>query len=194
MVRISSALITAIESIYYAAHRRANIVNWLIEALGPQASTGVVLDFGGGDGHVSRELQRRVGGRYLVADISMLVLGSMKRSPGLTPVAISPIPQLPIRTAGLVAVVLVDVFHHVNRQEEALTELIRCLQPGGVLAMVEFSRLHLATQVFKVLVRMSGRWCRFYSPAELATTLRAQGLRVSVTRLDGLRYGVSARR
>ena len=191
MGRASSALITAIERLYYASHRRANIVNWLVEELGPRASTDVVLDFGGGNGHVSRELRHRIGGRYLVADVSTPVLQQAKRGPGVAPVRTSPAPRLPIKTGVLAAVVLVDVLHHVHEEGETLAELVRCLRPGGVLAIVEFARFHLATQVFRVLVRLSGRRCRFRTSSELANILRKRGLCVSVTRLDGLRYGVS---
>ena len=194
MRRISSALIDAAEHLYYASHRRGDIVDWVAGELAPLAPTDAVLDFGGGDGHVSRGLRSRIGGQFLVADSSQRVLRKMPRGAGVTPVQVSPLTQLPIRTGCLAAAVLVDVLHHIRRIEETLTELIRCLRPDGVLTIVEFDRRRLTTQVFGVCVRMSGRRCCYYTPSELAGLLRTRDLRVSVTRLDGLRYGLSARR
>ena len=194
MAHASSALITATERLYYASHRRGNIEDWLVAELGPRAPSDVVLDFGGGDGHISLQLRNRIGGQYLVADLPESALRQIVHSVGAAPVLIPPTPQLPIRTGGLAAAILVDVLHHVHREEETLAELIHCLRPGGVLAIVEFERRHLATQAFGMFARMGGRRCRFHTPFELADIVRAHCLRVTVKRLDGLRYGVSARR
>lgn len=193
MVRISSALIDAAEHLYYASHRRGNLEEWIAGELGALAPGDAVLDFGGGDGHISRGLRTRLGGHFLVADPSQAILRNVPRAAGMAPVRIASLPQLPIKTGCLAAAVLVDVLHHVLRVEGTLTELTRCLRPGGVLAIVEFEPRRLTTKFFGALVRTSGRHCRFHTPSELADTLRARGLRVSVTRLDGLRYGLAAR-
>jgi SAM-dependent methyltransferase len=45
--------------------------------------------------------------------------------------------QLPFADGVLGGIVMTDVFHHVSRPRAFLAEALRCVQPGGVLAMNE---------------------------------------------------------
>lgn len=45
--------------------------------------------------------------------------------------------QLPIRDNSLRAIILVDVFHHLSKPTEFLSEANRCLKPGGKIIMIE---------------------------------------------------------
>ena len=66
--------------------------------------------------------------------------------PGVITTEILPIPgvdvlldgkALPFRDRSLKGVVMVDVFHHLPRVDRFLEEAARCVQPGGVVAMIE---------------------------------------------------------
>ncbi len=45
--------------------------------------------------------------------------------------------QLPFEAGSLRAILMVNVFHHIQDVEQFLREATRCLKPGGVIAMVE---------------------------------------------------------
>ena len=66
--------------------------------------------------------------------------------PGAITTEILPIPgvdvlldgkALPFKDRSLKGVVMVDVFHHLPRVDRFLNEAARCVQPGGVVAMIE---------------------------------------------------------
>ena len=191
MGRLDSALITTAEHLYYLPHRRAHVADWLTDVLATRSEGAWVLDFGGGPGQVATELADSLGSRVAVVDVSRSALSHVPRTRRLRAVCVSPQPPLPFRTGTFAGIALVDVLHHVPDREATLRELVTYLQPGGVIAIVEFEPDRLATRLFQRFARLGGRRCQFQTREVLAGWLTESGLRVQTTTLDGLRYGVS---
>lgn len=80
------------------------------------------LELGSGAGHMDRHVPRLI--RSDVFDCSGLDLVADAR-------------QLPLADQSLRAILMVDVLHHIPSVERFFTEAARCLEPGGVMAMVE---------------------------------------------------------
>ena len=180
-------LIGLLEKAYYVLHRRRNVVAALRERL---SAGGRVLDFGGGTGRVSEALSREVSGFYVVADVDP---GSVHLvSAHLHAVRIAARPPLPFADRCFGHIVLVDVLHHVGAAVDMLRDLVRCLGPRGSLLIVEMDARRRITRMFRRMVRLDGRRCRFWEPARLAAALEDHGLHVRVHRLDALRFLVEA--
>ncbi|HEY7066199.1 MAG TPA: methyltransferase domain-containing protein [Chloroflexota bacterium] len=71
--------------------------------------------------------------------------------------------RLPFREGALRAIVMTDVFHHLSRVREFLSEATRCVRPAGVLAMVEpwvsrWSRLVYTRLHHEPFIPDAGEW------------------------------------
>jgi SAM-dependent methyltransferase len=56
---------------------------------------------------------------------------------------------LPFDSGSLGGIVLIDVFHHIPQPRLFLSETARCLQPGGVLAMIEPWRTTWSSLIYR---------------------------------------------
>ncbi len=116
-----------------------SVLGPLVEALGPER--GTVIDVGGGTGNYARALAQH-GWSPVVVDRSPSMV-AQAAGKGL-PVAVGDASPLPVPDGAVDAVVLVSMLHHVPDWESALAEARRVVRPGGVVALMAFSREHLA--------------------------------------------------
>ena len=101
------------------------------ERVGPHlAKGGVVLDLGAGEGYVGLALQKRLGGRAVLADVS---------NAARVPLAAVHYDgrRLPFATASFDGVALCYVLHHCERPGRVLAEAMRVCRPGGRVVVVE---------------------------------------------------------
>ncbi len=96
--------------------------------------SGLLLDAGGGTGHVAKALHSRVR-EVVVADISRGMLRHAVDK-GLT-TACAPAEYLPFVTGAFDRIIMVDALHHVFDQRQTITELWRVLAPGGRVVIIE---------------------------------------------------------
>ncbi len=100
--------------------------------LPPQAS---VLDVGGGTGRAGEAFSKRAS-RVVIADPSIGMLRLAARKDGL--IAVRAVAEaLPFVSNAFDRIIMVDAFHHVPGQEEAVGELIRVVKPGGRVVVEE---------------------------------------------------------
>lgn len=116
-----------------AAFSRLGDVHGLVARRLVDAGSGVVLDVGGGNGALARELAK-VGARAVTADRAVYVAES--RPPVLRCDAL----LLPFREGSFSGAAALWVLYHVANPRAALAELYRCLRPGGLVAVCAPSR------------------------------------------------------
>ena len=103
----------------------------------PEVLDGPILELGSGGGFLGEHTRSLIASDILpIMDIDVVLDGS----------------QLPFSSNSLRGVVMVNVFHHINRARAFLCEASRCVRPKGALVMVEpwvtpwsrfvYSRLH----------------------------------------------------
>jgi demethylmenaquinone methyltransferase/2-methoxy-6-polyprenyl-1,4-benzoquinol methylase len=107
-----------------------------------------VLDLAGGTGDLARLFAERVGpgGEVVLTDINgaMLALGRdrMVNAGRLVPAVQCDAEKLPFASGRFDCVSIAFGLRNVTRKEQALAEMVRVLKPGGVAAVLEFSRVY----------------------------------------------------
>jgi demethylmenaquinone methyltransferase/2-methoxy-6-polyprenyl-1,4-benzoquinol methylase len=79
--------------------------------------------------------------------------------------------RLPVCTAAVDAVVVLDAFHHLPDPDAALAEAVRVLRPGGVLVIREFDPGTLRGRALAAAERAVGFDSTFRGPDELAAAV-----------------------
>jgi demethylmenaquinone methyltransferase/2-methoxy-6-polyprenyl-1,4-benzoquinol methylase len=131
-----------------------------------------VLDVAGGTGRA---------GRALGADASVTVVdaaGGMVREArrnGLAAVR-GDAARLPVRSASVDAVLVVDALHHVANPTATVAEARRVLRPGGVLVIREFDPTTRLGRLLVAAEHAVGFESRFRSPDALAAVVERSGL------------------
>jgi SAM-dependent methyltransferase len=134
-----------------------------------------VLDFGCGVGDMAATLAR-AGYRAVGADISVLfVQSALARYPHLPFVALDTGAHLPMPSGEFAAVTAINTIEHVARPAEALQEMVRLLQPGGLLVLT-FPNLLSPLRPLKRFLARSRR--PKYGPESGDTTAEALSLLV----------------
>jgi len=117
-----------------------------VDATGVRAGMRV-LDLAGGTGDLARLFARKVGptGEVVLTDVNgaMLVEGRDKllNAGELIPTVQCDAERLPFADGRFDCVSIAFGLRNVTRKETALTEMRRVLRPGGVAAVLEFSRV-----------------------------------------------------
>ena len=107
-----------------------------------------VLDLAGGTGDLARLFADRVGadGEVVLTDINgaMLARGRdrMVNAGRLVPAVQCDAEKLPFASGRFDCVSIAFGLRNVTRKEVALAEMVRVLKPGGVAAVLEFSRVY----------------------------------------------------
>ncbi|SHH57175.1 class I SAM-dependent methyltransferase [Halobaculum gomorrense] len=133
-----------------------------------------VVDLGGGTGRASRTL-RDLGIDATVVDYSAGML-RRARDDGLAAVR-ADAATLPVRDAGVDAVVVTDALHHFPDPEAAVREVARTLAPGGVLVVREFDPSTRRGRALAALESVAGMDSRFFAADALAAVFDDAGLR-----------------
>ncbi len=133
-----------------------------------------VLDIGGGTGKFAAQMSS-AGADVWLLDASPQML---KRALRLLPserVINGDSVNLPFADNTFDIITLVDVFHHVRKQEETLNECCRVLLPGGSLYLLEFSPNCLSIRILAGLERLVGEPSLFFLPEDLTKFLQRSG-------------------
>ena len=80
-------------------------------------------------------LELGAGAGFLDRHITGLIRSEIFRCPTIT--AVLDAQALPFADASLRAIVMTDVLHHLPQVRRFFTEAARCVEPGGVIAMIE---------------------------------------------------------
>jgi len=155
---------------------------WLFERLECRADD-LLLDVAAGTGHAARELAGSV--RAVVAvDVTaaMLVAGSKAaREQGIGNIVfqLGDATQLPFLDASFDVVVSRFALHHMEEPRRALAEMVRCLRPGGRIAvadMVAADDPALASAQNRLEQAREASHTGMLSVAELVSTFEGLGL------------------
>ena len=108
------------------------------------APDAVVADIGAGTGYFAARLAHFVPkGRVYAADAEpdmVTFLGERARREGLANLtAVTAAPDSPRLPAAVDLVLLVDVFHHIDKRNVYFSQLRNSLKPGGRVAVIDFS-------------------------------------------------------
>lgn len=107
---------------------------WYAEIIDRLPAEGLVLELGAGAGFLAEVSDRVIASEiFPTAGVHLVADGC----------------GLPVRSASLAAIVMIDVFHHIPDAEVFLKEAERCVRPSGSLIMVEPWRTPWAEFVFK---------------------------------------------
>lgn len=151
------------------------------------------LDLGSGSGRIAVEVERVSGLRITACDVDLVAVRDGGASPtGGTVVGDGQF--LPFAPGSLAAVYLVYVLHHVPDQVRLLGEVRRVLRDGGRLVVVEFDATSGLVVLFRLLARLTGRRCRFFTPRSVDPFLRTAGFDARVRRLDRATFVAAADR
>lgn len=139
---------------------------------------GDLLDIGGGTGRVVKALGGLVGWR-LIADISPGMLKQAKNSEGIIPVR-ALAEYLPFPNAHFEIILMVDSYHHLLDQQEALKEAWRVLRPGGKLIIEEPDIRHPLVKGVALVEKLLLMRSHFRHPHAIGQDLERIGAKVSI--------------
>lgn len=133
-----------------------------------------VLDVAGGSGRASAAIADRPDASIpVVVDVSAGML-RRARARGLAAVR-GDATNLPVGSATVDAVTIVDALHHVPDREAALNEAFRTIRPGGVVVIREFDPDHPVGRLLAISESVLGMGSTFVPPDELLAALDAAG-------------------
>lgn len=119
---------------YYDKIIRSKEPTRLIELIG-LPNDGKILDAGGGTGRLAKHLVNLVK-QIVIADYSLDMLKQASKKDRLFQIC-TPIEQLPFANHSFDVVIMIDTFHHLFEQEDAIMELWRVIKPGGKIVIEE---------------------------------------------------------
>ncbi|MBI2219503.1 MAG: class I SAM-dependent methyltransferase [Candidatus Rokubacteria bacterium] len=158
--------------------RSARVV---IERLGCLPDRARVLDLGAGSGRVAASVERVTGFRTTASDVDIRTSGRWRATGGAVAADGE---ALPFTRSSFHAVCLVYVLHHVSDPARLLAEVARVLTADGRVVLVEFDAASGLVALFRLVARLTGRRCRFFTPASLGSLLVRAGFHPDVRRLD----------
>ena len=164
--------------IYERVVRRVNLVP-LLELLALER-TNRLLDVGGGTGRVSGSMSGMVE-RVVLTDISWGMMREASGKSGVSPVN-AHAERLPFPEGSFDRILMVDAFHHVCDQEEAVGEMLRVLAPGGRLVVEEPNIENGMVKLVALAEKLALMRSRFVRPAKMEAMFQAQGGRVRIHR------------
>jgi len=111
-----------------------------------------ILDAGGGTGRIAASLrgERR---KIIVADISYKMLWQAHQKNELL-CTVCDAKKLPFEHHFFDRIVIVDAFHHIPDQPQAMNEMWRVLKPGGILTIEEPDISHTSVKMIALMERV----------------------------------------
>lgn len=161
---------------WFRARRRALTPWW--RAANAEAPEGPWLELGVGTGGNLESIRTHSGTRTLLAlDTEQQALAHVRRRDRHAPGLRADAAHLPFRNASLSIVTLLDVLEHAQDDSRVLSELSRCLQPGGQVLLT----VPAWPGLFGDHDRALGHHRR-YRPRELEQRLEAAGFEILESR------------
>jgi demethylmenaquinone methyltransferase/2-methoxy-6-polyprenyl-1,4-benzoquinol methylase len=139
---------------------------------------GWLLDAGGGTGRAGESLRDRAG-QVIVLDESWLMVQQARRKPGLLAVN-SEAERMPFPASSFDAILMVDAFHHLSDQPEAVRELLRVCKPGGTIVIEEPDIRRLAVKAIAVAEKLMLMRSHICSGEEIADLFSQNGTQAQV--------------
>jgi ubiquinone/menaquinone biosynthesis C-methylase UbiE len=146
---------------------------------------GLLLDAGGGTGRVSVHF-RLLAQRIVVNDISYPMLFQAKRKGDLFPVQ-SYVERLPFGDNVFDRIIVVDAFHHFDDQEQAISNLIRVLKPGGRMVIEEPDINLFVIKIIAIMEKILKMQSTFLSSLKISRLICENGLIPRIERTKNFR-------
>jgi len=143
---------------------------------------GLLLDAGGGTGRLSHPLRGLTGGVVLV-DEAIGMLQEAQKKPGLGLVR-SELERLPYPAHSFDRAMMIDALHHVADHARVAAELVRILNPGGRLVIIEPDIETRAIKVVALLEKLLLMRSHLLNAREMTALFKSQDVRVTVTKED----------
>lgn len=145
----------------------------LLERLSPLQGKKV-LDLGGGTGRFAEQMALNG------ADVSLLDASPqmLKRAQRVLPrgrICLGDSADLPYPDDAFDVITLVDVFHHIRKQKQTLSECYRVLRPGGCLCFLEFNPECTSIKILAGIERVLGEPSLFVTVGQLGGLLEQAG-------------------
>jgi ubiquinone/menaquinone biosynthesis C-methylase UbiE len=152
---------------------------------------GWLLDGGGGTGRVSRYLRPLVG-KVVVSDRSQRMLIQARRKALCAVRAYAE--RLPFADGSFDRVLVVDALHHFRDQQQAVTDLVRVLRPGGTIVIEEFDLTRPAVKLMALAEKLALMRSRFYSPDAIRSMFEKCALKARIEADGGLSVWIVGRK
>ncbi len=156
----------------FTADDAATIAGWLRPAV---AEGGLVLDVGGGAGHLARLLAVELEARVTVLDPTADLVAHVPVSERVAAVR-GTAEAMPLPDNGFDAIVVTDAFHHFRDQGAAVAEFARVVRDGGQVLVLELDRRPFAMRLIALGERLVGEPATFMTPEELCAFMAAHGI------------------
>ncbi len=137
-----------------------------------------LLDAGGGTGRVSRRLYPLTR-QVVICDLSQGMLRQAADAGGLNPVR-AHAERLPFEDNRFDRILVVDALHHFCNQQEALTDLVRVLKPGGRLVIEEPDVTRPIVKLIALMEKLALMGSRFLTSYRIERILHDLGMATHV--------------
>jgi ubiquinone/menaquinone biosynthesis C-methylase UbiE len=139
---------------------------------------GWMLDAAGGTGRVSQQFSL-MSGNLVVCDLSQKMLIKAQEKGNLLPVR-SHIERLPFPDKTFDRILVVDSFHHFCDQQEAISDMLRVLKPGGRMVIEEPDIHHFAVKLVAVAEKLLLMRSHFYTIGQIKNMVLDHNVNVSI--------------
>ena len=151
------------------------------EALGLPAA-GRLLDAGGGTGRISQPLAADVDAVVLV-DAAWKMAAQARRKPNLSALT-AEAEAFPFASHSFSRVMMVDALHHVRDPRLCAREMLRVLEPGGRLVILEPDIHRMSGKVVALLEKLLLMRSHFLSTQAIQALFQDSGVRTQARRVQ----------
>lgn len=144
-----------------------------------------LLDVGGGTGRITQNFKGIVPKLFL-ADSSLPMLKAAKKK-HLFSETCCMVEKLPYASGSFDCIVMVDAFHHVVNQKEALDEIIRILSDEGFFILEEPDIKHFQVKIIALFEKITGMRSHFFRVEDILDMLKQRNIKVE-THYDSINF------
>ena len=120
----------------------------------------------------------------IISDVSVQML-QQARAKGMCCPTAAHVEKLPFADESFERVLVVDALHHFGDQQEAITELVRILKPGGRLVIEEPDLGKFGVKLVALGEKLALMHSHFYYPREIREMVAAQGIAAQIINHGG---------